>query len=175
MFLCNHPSQRRYAKNVYTSTNKLFASEKIAPKTHKNSYEATKIAPVLKNHSIKSLLPDPWPAFLHLGYNVGNPGQDRPRSPRERGTTSSRTDFGTGQSGFCCSWSCRSRGYCLFLGSPMSRKRLMKNILAGDLDNSNSGPLPRPHSEWLSRPRFKYSRGNRGRRRSLLSHFDVQV
>ena len=26
---------------------------------------------------------------------------------------------------------------------------LMKNILAGDLDNSNSGPLPRPDSEWL--------------------------
>ena len=52
---------------------------------------------------------------------------------------------------------------------------LMKNILAGDLDNSNSGPLPRPDSEWLPWPRFKYSRGNRGRRRSLLSHFDVQV
>ena len=52
---------------------------------------------------------------------------------------------------------------------------LMKNILAGDLDNSNSGPLPRSDSEWLPGPRFKYSRGNRGRRRSHVSHFDVQV
>ena len=84
------------------------------------------IALVLENHSIKSLSPDPWPAFLHLFYNVGNPGQDRPWSPRERGTTGSWTDFGTGQSGFCCPWSCRSRGYCLFLESPMSRKRLIR-------------------------------------------------
>ena len=157
-------------------TNKLFASEKITPKTPNNAYEATKIAPVLKNHSIKSLSPDPWPAFLHLCYNVGNPGPYRPWSPRERGTTGSRTDFGTGQSGFCCPWSCRSRGHCLFnVQEKINQAGLMKNILAGDLDDSNSGPLPRPDSEWLPRPRFKYSRGNRGRRRSLLSHFDVQV
>ena len=69
---------------------------------------------------------DPCPAFFHLFYNIGTPGPDRPWSPRERGTTSSRTDFGTGQSGFCFPWSCRSRGYCLFLGSPMSRKRLIR-------------------------------------------------
>ena len=46
-------------KTYILSPTNFLPRKKKAPKTPKNAYEATKIAPVLKNHSIKSLLPRP--------------------------------------------------------------------------------------------------------------------